>query len=113
MITRPPPVEIHEEEFRALISSYVPSEEGEASSEPASPGKPGMGLHTLMSRVRSSNVFPPSPEMLGAEGATETCPDGQKHFRTVLFRPQITCQIDQRDLRSEKFDDLGFFWRNK
>ncbi|KAG8272682.1 Potassium/sodium hyperpolarization-activated cyclic nucleotide-gated channel 3 [Homalodisca vitripennis] len=29
--------EIHEEEFRALISSFIPSEEGEASSEPASP----------------------------------------------------------------------------
>ncbi|KAG8273220.1 hypothetical protein J6590_025657, partial [Homalodisca vitripennis] len=40
----PPPIEIHyEEEFNALISSHVPSKEGEASSETASPVKGDMG----------------------------------------------------------------------
>ncbi|KAG8271576.1 CDK5 regulatory subunit associated protein 2 [Homalodisca vitripennis] len=46
----PPPVEIHEEKFRELISSHVLLEEGKASSEPASPVKTGKRWHTLTSR---------------------------------------------------------------
>ncbi|KAG8248469.1 hypothetical protein J6590_039648 [Homalodisca vitripennis] len=47
----PPPDEIQEENLRALISSHVPSEEGEASSQTASQVKAGRGWHTLMTRL--------------------------------------------------------------
>ncbi|KAG8291915.1 male germ-line sex determination [Homalodisca vitripennis] len=61
----PPPIEIHNEEFRALISSHVPSKEGEASSEPASPVKAGRGWHILMLRLAISSEdrerTPPTP----------------------------------------------------
>ncbi|KAG8318943.1 hypothetical protein J6590_102049 [Homalodisca vitripennis] len=44
----PPPLEIHEETFTALISGHIPSEEGEVSSEPV---KAGRGWHILMFRL--------------------------------------------------------------
>ncbi|KAG8250548.1 SMN protein Smn1 [Homalodisca vitripennis] len=49
--TRSPPVKIYVEKCMTLISSHVPSEEGEASFEPASPDKAGRGWHSLMSRL--------------------------------------------------------------
>ncbi|KAG8306473.1 hypothetical protein J6590_095564 [Homalodisca vitripennis] len=36
----------------------------------------------------------------------------QGNFRSVLFRPQITCQIVKRDLVSENLDDLGLDLRS-
>ncbi|KAG8312496.1 hypothetical protein J6590_023103 [Homalodisca vitripennis] len=47
-------LKIHKEEFRARISSHVPSKEKEASSEPASPVRAGRGLIELLSHPRIS-----------------------------------------------------------
>ncbi|KAG8286179.1 hypothetical protein J6590_066152 [Homalodisca vitripennis] len=52
----PPRIEIHEEEFRAVILSHIPLKEGEASSVPASPVKAGREWQTIMFRLGTNPI---------------------------------------------------------
>ncbi|KAG8324184.1 NEDD8 protease nep2 [Homalodisca vitripennis] len=64
MIYGPPPVEIHKDKLKALISSHILSDEGEASSEPASPIIAGRGWHILISRLTLTEQTPPTPTVI-------------------------------------------------
>ncbi|KAG8320091.1 Cytochrome b reductase 1 [Homalodisca vitripennis] len=63
----PPPIKIHEEEFRVLIC-HVPSGEGETSSEPASSDSQSkQEWHDLLSRLaRTFDTWraPPTPTVI-------------------------------------------------
>ncbi|KAG8304571.1 hypothetical protein J6590_090694 [Homalodisca vitripennis] len=75
----PPSIEIHEEYFTALISSHVPSKEGEPSSEPASPVKAVKAWHTLTSRL--ARTFESRLDLLNCP-----CTPGSRDLWLVMYR---------------------------
>ncbi|KAG8276897.1 hypothetical protein J6590_054613 [Homalodisca vitripennis] len=90
----PPSVDIHENIFRPLVSSHVLSEEGKASSEPASPVKAGRGERT-----------PPTPTIIyhsRLDLSNYPCAQEFRHCVTHCFAvPTVGSTVRYKPARSE------------